>query len=62
MKWEEVNTVRDFRTFRSGDFVMTVFHSLHDDLYNVVVEVECAVAIHRTLDALRIKRLYGIEL
>ena len=62
MKWEEVNTVRDFRTFRSGDFVMTVFHSLHDDLYNMIVEVEGAVAIHRTIDALRIKRQYGIDL
>ncbi len=62
MKWEETSTVRDFHTFRYGDLVMTIFHGLHEDLFNVIVEEEDHVTRNFQIDANDLKRLYGVEL
>lgn len=62
MKWEETNTVRDFRTFRNGIYVMTVFHALHDDIFNVIIEAEGKVTLNRQMGEPGILRQYGIEL
>ena len=62
MKWEEVNTVRDFRTFRNGDSVMTIFHSIHDHIFNVIIEIEGKVITNHQMGRPGILRYYGIDL
>jgi len=62
MTWRETNTVRDFRTFRNGIYVITTFHSLHDELHNVIVEGEDTVTRQYVMSDKDIKRHYGIEL
>lgn len=63
MKWREVNTVRDFRTFRNGIYVITIFHTLFDDeIFNVVVEAAGKVTVNRQMGKPGIINQYGIEL
>ena len=62
MTWRETNTVRDFRTFRKGTYVITTFHTLHDGLHHVILEEEDKVAICRQMTREKILAQYGIEL
>ena len=62
MRWEEINTVRDFRTFRKGSCVMTIFHGLHEDLFNVIIEEEDRVTRNLLLTEIALWGHYDIKL
>jgi hypothetical protein len=62
MSWTATINVRDLRTFRNGEYVMTVFPSLQDDLYHVIIENEFCVTINNLMTKDAIENVYGIKL